>query len=69
MKFTEQEEAIIAVFRSTNERGQLKMIQSIMNIYDEIEKEKVDFLIQKTLSDGSKVIPFEAVQFYLDKGI
>ena len=68
MQITEQEKALIAVFRSTNEHGRFKMIQSIMNIRDEIEKEKVSLLIQKMLIDGSKVIPFEAVQIQLDKG-
>lgn len=35
---SEQEKALIAIFRSTSEEGRLRMIQAVMNIHDEIEK-------------------------------
>lgn len=35
---TEQEKALLAMFRSTSEEGRLRIIQSVMNICDEIEK-------------------------------
>lgn len=37
-KYTEQEKALLAMFRSTSEEGRLRIIQSVMNICDEIEK-------------------------------
>lgn len=35
---TEQEKILLETFRSTTEQGKQRMIQSILNIYDEIEK-------------------------------
>lgn len=35
---TEQEKALLAMFRSTSEEGRLRIIQAVMNICDEIEK-------------------------------
>ena len=35
---TEQEKALLSIFRETTEEGRLLMIQSIMNIRDSIEK-------------------------------
>ena len=35
---SEQEKALLAMFRSTSEEGRLRIIQSVMNICDEIEK-------------------------------
>lgn len=37
-KYTEQEKALLAMFRSTSEEGRLRIIQAVMNICDEIEK-------------------------------
>ncbi len=37
-KYTKQEKALLAMFRSTSEEGRLRIIQSVMNICDEIEK-------------------------------
>lgn len=35
---SEQEKALIMMFRSTNEEGRLRIIQAVMNIHDEVEK-------------------------------
>ena len=35
---TEQEKALLAMFRSTSEEGRLRIIQAVMNICNEIEK-------------------------------
>lgn len=35
---SEQEKALLAMFRSTSEEGRLRIIQTVMNIHDEIEK-------------------------------
>lgn len=35
---SEQEKALLAMFRSTSEEGRLRIIQAVMNICDEIEK-------------------------------
>ena len=37
-EYTEQEKALLAMFRSTSEEGRLRIIQAVMNICDEIEK-------------------------------
>lgn len=37
---TEQERELIAQFRGTTPAGRLRMIQAVMNIYDEEEKKK-----------------------------
>ena len=39
VEYTEQETQLIEIFRSTTERGRLKMIAAIMQIAEEIEKE------------------------------
>lgn len=35
---SEQEKALLTLFRSTSEEGRLRIIQAVMNIHDEIEK-------------------------------
>lgn len=35
---SEQEKALLTMFRSTSEEGRLRIIQAVMNICDEIEK-------------------------------
>lgn len=37
-ELSEQEKALIAMFRSTSEEGRLRIIQAVMNIHDEEEK-------------------------------
>lgn len=37
-KYTEQEKALLAMFRTTSEEGRLRIIQAVMNIHDEEEK-------------------------------
>ena len=39
IEYTEQETELIDIFRSTTEKGRLKMIAAIMQIAEEIEKE------------------------------
>ncbi len=39
---SEQEYALLEYFRSTSEQGKMKIIQTVMNICDEIEKKDTD---------------------------
>ena len=54
---TEQEKALLAMFRSTSEEGRLRIIQAVMNIRDEFTDQRTIYRAARSIQPDSTTAP------------